>query len=211
MNAHRTWALDVVDDGLELPGWVLVPAGLSGKEREAWRVGLVEEITGTPGWNGEPVTADEARDIVATGLALRESSDALAMFQVLPAVGGETVNCFINVLPSAELLDWRDFGLVQAAEAAHIGPGLQCSTRRTIEAEGNLIEVAGVHLVFDDGDTSLVFSLDETLAPLISSALLGFLALVQHVGMVGEDGRRFASLPPAGVPPEDVWPLQEDS
>lgn len=211
MNAHQTWALDVVDEDLELPGWVLVPAGLSGAERERWLDDLAAEITGTPGWTGEPVTAADARETAETGLALREASDALAMFQVLPAVGGETVNCYVNILDSAGLMDWDQLGLVQPADSPHLGPGLQCSTHRTIEAEGHFIEVTSVHFAFDNGDVTLLFSLDENLAPMISSAMLGFVALVQNVRMESADGRPFASVPPPGLLVEDAWPSEEDS
>lgn len=209
MNAHQTWALDVVDEDLELPGWLLVPSGLTTADQEAWLRSVTAELVGTPGWNGEPVAEAEAREALETGLALRSDSDALAMFQIFPAVGTETVNCYINVLPSAELMAWRELGLVQPAESPHLGPGLQCSTHRTIEAEGNFIEVAGVHFAFDNGVVTLLFSLDENLAPLISRALPGFVALMQNVRMNSADGDPFVAVQPEGIVSEAPWPIED--
>ena len=52
------WTVELVDD-LEAPGWLPVPEGLTPPERDQWVAdtsGLLEELVGTPRWDGEKTT-----------------------------------------------------------------------------------------------------------------------------------------------------------
>ncbi|UFU03366.1 hypothetical protein LQF12_01775 [Ruania suaedae] len=207
------WTLDVVED-VQVPGWFFVPAGLAAAEQEQWlaecREALVE-ITEAQGLDAGELDSQRLRSELLGGLEARAASPSLALFQVWPAGALGSVLCHVSVLASSDLPDWTGIGAaVHPIEAAHLGPGLQCSIRRTVEVDKEPVELASVHLVFDDGETTLMLSLTEALAPVVAYALPGFLTLMESIRMVADDGRPFRSLPPSGLVAEEPWQLEEE-
>lgn len=212
MPSRDEWALDLVDDDLELPGWLFVPQGMGMDDQERWVSDALADIVGTPGWDERPVSEEDARELLASAIAQRAASDSLAMLQVWPALGPEAAMCHIDILPSDGLPDWAATdAVVHPVESPHIGPGLQCSTLRTVQIDDDVhLDVSGVHFIFDNGDVTLMFSLDETVALLTSIAMPAFVLLMRNIRMVrGSDGAVFESVPPRGVVVEPEWPIEE--
>lgn len=213
-NTRDEWVLDVVDD-IEMPGWVFVPEGLTAQEQATW----TDEITGalldaldTTGWDGQDISEADVRQVLAAALEERASSPSLAMFQVWPLPAAAAVMCHISVHPSDDLPDWTTLEdvVVHAVAAPHIGPGLQCTVRvRERGAGGEEFELVSVHQIFDDGDLTLVLSLDEAPALLMAPALPGLLALAGVVRMHRGDGTPFVSVAPPSIPDESPWQLED--
>lgn len=211
-DADAEWALDLVED-IEIPGWLFLPEGLTPEERTQWVGRAMEEIArvsdGTLG-DGQDATAAEVRDVLEWGLEERLNSPSLAVLQVWPMRHPTAAMCHINVLPSAELPVWSETeARVHPIEAPHIGPGLQCSVPSVVWEDGQRFDLLSQHLIFDNGDVTLMLSLDEAPAPLITFALPGLFMLMDNLRMVGRDGVRFTSIPVAGMVEEAPWKVEE--
>lgn len=201
------WALDLVED-IEVPGWLFVPGDLGVDQRNEWISTALSELVGKEGWSGEPIEREEALDVLVTALTDREEADSIAMFQVWPPLGGEAVTCHIGVFPTAEMPDWVDSdAVVHRFDAPHIGPGIQCSTKRVASIEGGPeIELSGVHFVFKNEEITLVVSLIDSLELLMVNALRGALALLGQLRLVHSgDGHAFESVAFDGVLEESPW------
>ena len=82
------WAVELVDD-LDVPGWLPVPEGLTPAERERWvdeTSSMLDELVGTPRWDGEATTIEDIRGLLQMALDERETSEAYALFQVWPVM-----------------------------------------------------------------------------------------------------------------------------
>lgn len=212
MQTTGTWELCLADDALELPGWLFLPVGLSSDDREQWLADVLPDIVGTPGWDGEPVTEPFARELLTLALDRRAASDSLAMFQVWPAVGYDTVMCHVDILASDGLPDWSHTdAVVHNVVAPHIGPGIQCSTRRIVSVDEEMeVELTSLHFIFDNGEVTLLLSLDEAPAPMISLATPAFVLLMSNLGMLWSgDGTTFEAIAPTGVVDGGAWPFEE--
>lgn len=208
------WVLDIVED-MEIPGWIYVPDQMTPDQREGWIAGSahsVAEIVGDKGFDGEDITFADVRPLMEAALEMRDEADSVAMFQVWPARGPASVVCYVTVLPSSGLPDWFEISdVVHSVEAAQIGPGLQCMTRREVIAEdGTPLEVSSVHLVFDNGDVTMMLSIDEAIAELVTLALPGLLILKEIIAMQSSDGVPFRSLPPSGITEDAPWRLEDE-
>lgn len=209
-----TWRLDVVED-LEFPGWFQLPTDLDDAGRAAWTDACAAEVhtlLASDDPEVEVVGDDDVRRLLAAALELRATSPSLAIFQVWPVSLPATVQCHVNILASADLPDWSTVGdavVLFPIEAEHIGPGLQLAVRRTVVDEGETVELMSLHYVFDDGDATLMLSLEESLPPLIGAALPGLVGLKDTLRMVREDGTPFVSRAPEGVEPADIWPMAD--
>lgn len=201
------WALDLVED-IEVPGWLFVPGDLGVQQQSEWISTVLSELVGKEGWSGEPIERDEALDVLMSALAEREQADSIAMFQIWPPLGGEAATCQIGVFPTAEMPDWIDSdAVVHRFDAPHIGPGIQCSTKRVASIEdGPEIELSGVHFVFKNEEITLVVSLVDSVELLTVNALRGALALLGQLRLIrSSDGRAFESVAFEGVLEESPW------
>ncbi len=210
MKSPDEWALDLVDDDLEVPGWLFVPQGMAKEEREQWTAEALAEMSGTIGWDGQPIDDADAREVLTAALEQRATSDSLAILQVWPPLGHVAAMCHIDILPSSGMPDWTETDAVlHPIEAPHIGPGLQCSTLRTVQVDDLHLELSSVHFIFDDGDVTLMFSLSEAVAPLISVALPALVLLMHNIRMIrSSDGAVFESVLPRGVV-DEAWSIGE--
>lgn len=212
MTSVDGWSLDLVED-IDIPGWVFVPEGLGRPEQEVWlgEAGqLLTEIIGSEN-SGDPVaTAREVRTVLESGLAARADSGSYVIYQVWPVVAPAAVICHVNVVSSNDLPDWSELdGAMHAAEARYIGPGLQFSTRRSVDGPEGPVELNSVHLVFDGGDVALMLTLEESLAPLVSRALTGLTVLKDALQLTRADGTKFVSNAPVGIATDEPWPFDE--
>ncbi len=214
MISDNAWTLGLVDEDFELPGWLFLPEGLEADEQRQWVSTALGELAGTTGLDARPLDVTGARELLESARAERAASDSHAMFQVWPSFRGETVTCHLNILASGGLPEWTepsDDAVVHPADATHIGPGLQCTTRRVVELQdGRQVELTGVHFLFDNGDVTLLLSLDEAATPLIARALPAFVMLTQNLRMERKaDGAPFEAVPPQGLVADGPWPFEE--
>lgn len=212
MMTMDAWTLDLADEELDLPGWRFLPTDLQAAERRQWIAESVADLEGSPGWDEEVVSGEQARSLLEQALTQRELSDSLAMVQVWPPFAGHTAMCHVNILPSEAMPAWAelDDAVVHATDAPHLGPGVEVITSRAVEGLDD-VELTGVHFVFDDGATTVMVSLDETLTPLIAIVLPGLVALVRHLRVVNEtDGTAFHAVAPAGLTVEGPWDFQAE-
>lgn len=211
MTEHD-WTLDLVDEDLELPGWRFLPPDLDAAEREQWLAESAADLEGSPGWDEEVVTAQRARELLEEALDQRGISESLAMLQVWPPLGGQTAMCHVNILPSEAMPSWTelDDAVVHATDSAHLGPGLEVITNRTITLEGvDDVEVTGVHFIFDDGEVTVMVSLDETLTTLIAFTLPALVALIHNLRVVNKtDDTAFQAIAPQGLLVESPWDFE---
>ncbi|NGN96064.1 hypothetical protein G5C66_25415 [Nocardioides sp. KC13] len=207
------WALDLVEE-VEVPGWLYIPRDLGPVERREWIDTVQDELVGEVGWDGVPISADVVNEMLTSALEDRDRTDSIAMFQVWPTFGGDAATCHIGIFPTAEMPDWTDSdAVVHLFEAPHIGPGIQCSTKRIVPNDGGPdIELSGVHFIFRDGESTLVVSLAEAFDPLTVYALRGVLALLHSLRLVRPDtGQPFQSVAFDGVLEESPWRFEESA
>lgn len=207
-----TWTVELVDD-LEVAGWIPVPEGLVQSEREKWvtdTADLLGELVGTPRWDGEKSTIEDVRAILRMALDEREKSDAYALFQVWPVMSTAAAMCHVYVVESASVPDLTEWeGVIHAAHAEHIGPGVQLSTRKELVFEGGAVAVDSVNYVFGDGEILLFVGMDECIPQLAAHVVGGLTALKDILRMVRDDGKVFESVLPPGAPVDDLWPVAE--
>ncbi|UFU07089.1 hypothetical protein [Ruania halotolerans] len=210
---HTPWTVDVVDD-LQIPGWFYVPAGMSATEESAWLAACLDELPtaiGTAGLDGAELGPEDVLPILREALEVRSTSPSHGIFQVWPTRAPAAVTCHITILARADAPRWTELdAVVHAIEAPHIGPGLQCSIRGTVDRDGVSIETASVHLVFDDGETTLMLSINESVAALVALALPGLVALMESIRLVGPEGASFRSRAPSGIVEDPPWQIEED-
>jgi len=204
------WVIDL-DEALELPGWFLVPDEVG--VQQGWAAELeasLADLVGAEKWDGEATTVDDIRDVLAVGIEVRNASTSDLVYQVWPIAGPVAVYCHVNVFASASLPSWSALGAVRySVDSPHLGTGVQLSTRQTIQEGETALEYVSVHVVFDNGEVALVMSLDEAMAPLVSRALPGFVALMRAVQLQRSDGAPFVAVPPADLLEDAPWKMED--
>lgn len=210
--SETDWVIQLVDPDLDLEGWRFLPTDLDAESREQWLAESVAELEGMVGWDDDQVTAEQARDLLEQALDMRGQAQSLAMFQVWPPLGGQTAMCHVNILPSAAMPTWTDLddAVVQPTDAPHLGPGLHVVTQRVVTAEeGVEVEITGVHFIFDNGEITVMMSLDETLTPLIGLTMPALIALTHNVRVVNAaDDSPFEGVAPQALTVERPWDFE---
>lgn len=205
------WALSLVDPDLDLPGWLLVPEGMDDAQRAAWLDQAVADFEGIETWEGTELDGAAVREVLESGLEQRAASDALALLQVWPTLAGQAAVCYIDILPSEAMPDWTDGdAIVHPVSSPHLGPGLHLVTQRTSrQPDGTEVEVASAGFYFDDGEVTVMISLDEIFTPLVTVNLPALVALMQNIGVVHTGtGKTFAAVAPTGLVDTDEWDLE---
>lgn len=198
------WSLDLVDD-IDLPGWVFLPEDLSARDQDLWLTeatallwGLIQRSL----QQNDEANEEMVRTVLRQGLDARSASGSYAMYQVWPRAVPAAVMCHLNVAASQDLPDWRSLdGVLHPAEARYLGPGLQYSTRRRVEG----VDLVSTNFVFDDGDVALMLTLEESLPPLITPALVGLTVLKDALQLARADGSVFTAAAPVVVAKDDSW------
>lgn len=203
------WELDVTED-VEVPGWFFVPAAMDEAQARQWLaegVAALGPVIGVPGWDEQPTTEAQVREVLQQAIDARAESDALALFQVWPVVGAAAVMCRVAVVRSDTLPGPDDTDAVaRPIGAPHVGPGVQYSTSRTLGSGADQVVLSSLHLVFDDGDVALALSLEESVAPLIAHATPGLAILKDVIRMRRvRDGAPFVSVAPQGLTVDESW------
>lgn len=206
------WTVELVDD-LDVPGWIPVPEGLTPPEREQWIASTSESLghlVGTPRWDGETSTSADIRGLLQMSLDERERSDAYALFQVWPVMSAAAVTCHLYVVESESLPDITKWdGILHAANAEHIGPGVQLSARNELLFDGGTVVLESVNFWFTDGEVSLLLGVDECIPQLAASVVRGLSIFKDLLRVVREDGKVFESALPPGAPIDEPWPIEE--
>ncbi len=209
------WTLDLVDDDLDLPGWLFLPPDLDAAGRQQWLAACVSDLDGTPLWDEGVVTTELATQLLEEALAHRAEAESVAMLQVWPPLAGHTAMCHVNFFPSDGLPSWTEMedAVVQPTDAPHLGPGLEVITSRKLTLDdGEVVDLTGVHFVFDDGELTVMVSLDETLTTLISIALPALVALIHNLRVVNAaEDTVFEAVAPAGLLVEGPWDFETSS
>lgn len=212
MTNEAAWVIELADEDLDLEGWRFLPPDLDAESREAWLTESAADIDGMVGWDEDEVTAEEARELLEQALEMRARSEAVAMLQVWPPFDGQTAMCHVNILPSAAMPPWTelDDAVVQPTDAPHLGAGLHVVTQRTVPAvDGGEIEITGVHFIFDNGEITVMLSLDETLTPLVGLSMPGLVALTHNIRVVSTaGGAPFQGLAPQGLLVDEPWDFE---
>lgn len=211
MTYSSTWTLRLVED-FEEPGWLYVPARLDTTGRQQWVEAAIDRLAsliGVQRWDGTPTTSHHLRELLEYGLEAEPTVASLATFQVWPLPGPAAVMCRVTVVPSDLLPDWREVvgGVVHSVESAHLGVGVQFSTRTTVTDDAGSVDVEAVSLVFDAGEEAVVFSLEQSVPALIVHALPGLAALTDVVRVERPDGSLLVGVPPEGILDGDSWEL----
>ncbi len=193
---------------MDLPGWVHLPNDLGPADRGKLVdevVGLLKDLIGDDLPDGTPISEAEIRAVLEAGLDARAESESYALYLVWPVMGPAAVMCHVNRVRTEDLPDWSTLdGRLYAARARHIGPGLQYSTRRTVDTDEGPVELSSVHFVFGDERDGIMINLEESYSSLIAQALVGLSVYMNALAATREDGSRFTSTaPPALIPNED--------
>lgn len=209
MSEEVEWFVEIVD-GIDIPGWFLIPESADLEQQELWVGQNAEELkmlVGSNRWDGEPTTASDIEDILRLAFVERETTDSDALFQVWPMPFPATVLCHLNLVTSSTLPVWSEVGgIVYPVEAPHLGAGVQVSTRRTEDD----VDLVSVHLVFSNGDVALMLSLEEAPAPLIARIEPEFMLMSEAVRLQSSDGAQFVGILPDGQLPEEApWQFEE--
>lgn len=209
------WTLDLVDDDLDLPGWLFLPPDLDAAGRQQWLAACVSDLEGTPLWDEGVVTTELATQLLQEALMHRAEAESAAMLQVWPPLAGHTAMCHVNLLPSAGMPSWTEMedAVVQPTDSPHLGPGLEVITSRKLTLDdGEVVDLTGVHFLFDDGELTVMVSLDETLTTLISIALPALVALIHNLRVVNAaEDTVFEAVAPAGLLVEGPWDFETSS
>ena len=206
------WTFDLVDDDLDLPGWLFLPPDLDAAGRQQWVAGCVSDLVGTSLWDEGVVTADLATRLLEEALEQRAESESAAMLQVWPPLAGHTAMCHVNLFPSEGLPAWTELedAVVQPTDSPHLGPGLEViASRKLTLDDGEVVDLTGVHFVFDDGELTVMVSLDETLTTLIAIALPALVALLHNLRVVNAaEDTVFEAVAPTGLLVEGPWDFE---
>ena len=206
------WTVELVED-LNLPGWIPVPEGLTPPEREEWIASTSESLgylIGTPRWDGETSTSADIRALLQMSLDERERSDAYALFQVWPVMSAAAVTCHLYVVETESLPDIAKWGgVIHAANADHIGPGVQLSARNELLFDGGVVLLESVNYLFTDGEVSLLLGVDDCIPQLATSVVRGLSIFKDLLRIVREDGKVFESVLLPGAPIDETWPIEE--
>lgn len=208
------WSLGFAED-VDLPGWVYLPQGLTDEEQDLFVLEvtrLLHELMRETAPQQPPPADEQLHHLLRAGLAARAESESAVLYQVWPVAGPAAVFCDVNFVRTADLPDWTQMpGVLHPAEARHIGPGLQYSSRRVIEDEdGDPLDVSAVHFVFTDDEQGVMLGLHESSSALISQALIGFGLFKNALTFSRKDGSTFTSKAPAGMIADTEWPADKD-
>lgn len=206
------WGIDLAED-IDVPGWLFIPEGMDSRERARWVKESLDEVSrisdGALG-GGRDTTESEVRAVLEWGIEERRRSPSLAVFQVWPMRYPTAVMSHINVVPSAGLPSWaQSEAVVHPIEAPHVGPGLQCTVKDVVWEDGQRFDLTSMHLIFDNGDVTLMLSIDEAPTPLITFALPGLFMLMDNITMARRDGLPFSSIAADDVLQPGPWQVEE--
>ncbi|MGY0538415.1 hypothetical protein ACW14X_12930 [Nocardioides sp. YJ-D4] len=212
MSSVEGWSLGFGED-VDLPGWLFLPEGLTSSEQDLWLESATELLWSVIGSGPDPAargTEEMVRSMLADGLAARSASPSYAMYMVWPVLAPAAVMCHIDFTASDDLPDWKELdGVVHAADARYLGPGVQYSTRRQIEAGGGLLDLSSVHFVFDDGEVALMLTLEESISTLVSHAAVGFTRMKDALQVLKGDGTAFVSKVVPEYVRDEQWVLSD--
>lgn len=212
MVASAMWTAQVAED-FDLDGWLYIPRDLDAEGRREWVAAGLDHLSpliGVERWDGSATTRDHLRELLESGIDREAEMESLATFLVWPIPGPAALICRVTVVPSdmvRGVLSGEPAGAAHRVEAAHIGPGVQFSTRTQVETEEGAVDFYSVDLMFDDGAAAVVISLEQSLAALISNSFSGLAILKDLLQIERPDGSRFTSTPPATVPDDQPWEL----
>lgn len=208
---EHKWSIELTDD-LRAPGWIPIPEGLTGPGQQHWvdqTSELLSDLIGSPRWDGGASTLADIQDLLRMALEERAESNAYALFQVWPVMSAAATICRLDVVSTPTLPNWEQWdGVIHTADAQHIGPGLQLSTRRELAFEHGAIEVNSVSYVFSGLEVTVLITLEDCIPQLAAWAARGLTLLKDTIRVVRDDGMVLESTLPAGVVQDEGWPAE---
>lgn len=204
------WSLDMVED-VDLPGWVLLPYGAAEDLRGPWATEVAAAVRTLPPLPELSSSEEDISALLRAGLEIRDESSSALLYLVFPAAAAVATLCSVDFIRTSDLpqlasTDGRSF----PAEARHIGPGLQWSTRRTIaDDDGTEVEISSVHLVFCDEEHGIMISLGEAASLTVSQTLTGMAVLKNAIEVTRPDGTTLRSTASSVLLEESVWTADE--
>lgn len=204
------WALDLVED-IDLPGWVWLPEDMDAAQRRGWVEEIlpaVLDLVSVPEVGGEPVTADEVREVIESGLDSRADAESYAMYLLFPVRAPAAVMCHVNLVRTEDLPAWDELqGRLHAVEARNLGPGVQITTEISVDGDDGPQQLVTVIYVFVQEEAAIVVTLEPSLPPLIGSAMVGVGMFMNAVAVTRPDGSPFRAEPTtAPIITGDDWP-----
>jgi hypothetical protein len=192
------------------PGWLMLPDGLERDAREPWVAEAAAELRAAWGELWQPEHDDVVPRLLAQALDDRAASPSIAVFQVWPIFAPVAAMCRITVVPTAVAPPWREMGgVLQPIEAAGLGAGLQWThgSEMTLP-DGSTIDMVSVHFAFDDGETTVIVGVDETLAALFVRMQPGLRGMLDTVRVERAGGSPFEAHAPEGFLRDETWPIE---
>ncbi len=208
-SASSSWTLGLAEQ-IDIPGWFAIPESATPEAQDTWvsqNAHQLRSLVGSNRWDGQPTTEKDIEDVLRSAFAERASTDSDVLLQVWPVPYPATILCHLDLVTSATLPHWPDVdGIVHPVEAPYLGQGIQVSTRGVEDG----IELASVHLIFDNGEVALVMSIEEAPAMLVSRVLPEFMMLSEALRIDGPDREPLVGVLPVGqIPEEAPWDFEE--
>ncbi len=205
-QARWTVSLDTVS-----PGWLRIPTLTDSDAREQWIAERTDDLRGM--WEKDWQEGYEAAvpEQLRAAAEERLASDVSMLFQIWPVRVPATVMCRVAILVNDTVYPWNEWsGVAHRVEAPHVGPGVQYTHHRYyVDEDGQRTDLFSLAFVFDDGESLLVVTLQESPAPAISAVLEGFIGLLDTLRMETADGTPFVSREPKGILDDGPWRLED--
>lgn len=186
------------------PGWIRVPAGLSGAAVDAW---VAESLSGLqeqwgPEWRDEDT--DQSAELLRRAV-LERTEDKVLDLLFWPFARPVVVRVNVRVYPSIPLASWIDEGFeIDGFDSADMGPAVRCITQADVEVDGQQKRLITAHFVFDDGSFQVQVEVEPTFVELYAHVAFELVNLVAGLEVSTREGDRFVPRPAPGYTLADV-------
>ena len=191
------------------PGWLGMPALDGDDDAQDWVAARTDGLRTAFGGRWTPELEQVVPALLTAGLD-RRSADDLLSWQVWPGAMPVFATVHARIVASAAIPDWRSSGAsVAPFESATLGPGGQVSGTASLDDVRPGTTAAFVIHAFDDGESTVVVSVEPTLAEVLALSMTGLAGLIDRIEVERPDGSAFRSTPPAVFVADGGWPIEE--